>query len=233
MIPSLHATTSRRAAVHRERRTSPIASTSRSRAECTSRLVRDEGRHLLAVERSCGDAATEVACAGVVDGLFAAGSYTVVVEAATPDEIGAYTIRFDARDVATEEAACKKVPHLMAAHPVTGTLDGAPDRFAVSCASGDGASSADRVYSFDLAAPATVHLDLQTPTFAGALALRRRCVDTSFSPKAVEIDCASYGGTGAVSRIVQPLEAGTYYVVVEGHSSSDSGPFTIGYTTSK
>ena len=70
-------------------------------------------------------------------------------------------------------------------------------------------------------------------SFAGAVALRRRCVDTSFWPKAVEVSCSAFGGTGATTRIVQALEAGTYYVVVEGHTPSDSGPFTIGYTTSK
>jgi hypothetical protein len=207
-----------------------IAQPSRVHAE----LLHDEGRHVLAIERSCGDASTEVACASVVDEQLAPGAYAVVVEDATPDEFGGFTLRLDARDVAVEAAACKKVARLTAGHTISGTLDGAPDRFAASCAYVDGGANGDRLYSFDLAAPADVHISLETAGFSGAVALRRRCVDSAYSPKGVEIECSETPSGGSTSlHPSHRLEAGTYFVVVEGRTSSDSGTFKLGYTTTK
>jgi hypothetical protein len=70
---------------------------------------------------------------------------------------------------------------------------------------------------------------LAASTFDATMALRRACADASARPAAPELACESEPDANHRSIIERPLEAGSYWVVVDGQSPNDQGPFSLDY----
>jgi hypothetical protein len=200
------------------------------RSRVTAKLLAEEGDHALVLMRSCTDRASEISCGGVVDEILTPGSYWLVVDGTTKGPFGRYTVQLRAKDVVAQEAACRAAPALTLGQTVTGTTAGAPDHFAESCAGREDAqASGDKVYRLTLAARTHVSFTLSTPNHDGVLAIRRACTDP---PKAKslavnEVGCNNDSPDRTHSKLDRTLDAGTYYVVVDGHQGKNEGPFTL------
>jgi hypothetical protein len=194
----------------------------------TASLDGEESPHALVMWRRCGDRSSEVGCGRAIDEVVGPGTYFVAVDGAAPDTFGRFTLNWTLHDLAGQAAACGTAPTLVDGARVSGTTVGAGDKFATSCASAD-ASGADRVYKFVLASRANVHLALTASTFDATLALRRACSDASAGPGSPELVCESEPDSNHRSVIERSLEAGSYWVIVDGQSANDQGPFSLDY----
>ena len=105
---------------------------------------------------------------------------------------------------------------------IAGDTSSAQDDYAGSCV---GTGARDRVYSFTLDAAATV--DAQVSGFDTGLYLRSGCTDSA-SEVTCDDDATPPGNLG--SRITTSLEAGTYYLFVNGYSDAAQGAFTLTVT---
>jgi hypothetical protein len=200
------------------------------RSRVSARFDDEESRHVLHLARRCGDRGAELACATHLDESLAAGVYFLAVDGLGADGFGRFDLDVRVRDIGSQEAACKNPPHLTLGQRVSATTSGAGDRFATSCGGKDDTqASLDRVYKLVLAARARVRLELTTPTWDGVLALRRSCADAGASARASEIACNNDADGPSKSRIDTTLEAGTYFVVVDGHGPASEGAFTLDY----
>jgi hypothetical protein len=110
---------------------------------------------------------------------------------------------------------------------VNAATDGAGDKFTTSCGGREDAqSNPDRVYRFELGARAHVALTLSTPAWDGVLVVRRACVEGG---GAGEVRCNNDFEDTHHSKIDMTLDAGTYYVVVDGHATGNAGAFSLEY----
>jgi hypothetical protein len=120
---------------------------------------------------------------------------------------------------------------------VNGTTDGAGDKFTTSCGGReDTQSNPDRVYRIDVPRREHLSLALDTPTWDGVLALRRACVDPAptTTVQSVELRCNNDdGGDTHRARIDMMVDPGTYYVLVDGHLTGNSGAFSLEYRVLK
>ena len=139
------------------------------------------------------------------------------------------------RDLTGQGGACGAAPSLVEGRAFGATTVGATDKFVTSCGAGDtGASGPDKVFKISLAARATVFVDVTAPGFDAAVALRKTCADGGGPTTGdVELACEADADTGHRTSIERALEAGTYWVVVDGQSPNDQGPFTIKYRLSR
>ncbi|MDB4940720.1 MAG: hypothetical protein JWP97_254 [Labilithrix sp.] len=203
------------------------------RSRVTARFADQEGSHVFVVTQSCTDRAGEVACGGFVDDVLEAGVYYLAVDGKAADSLGRFTFAFAARDVSGQESACRTPPALATGATVTGTTTGGGDRFHVSCAGReDLQSSPDRVYRITLGMRSRVELALATPTWDGVLAVRTSCLELgrkAQGTRALEAACNNDAGDTRHAKIDTTLEAGTYFVVVDGHASGNEGAFTLQY----
>lgn len=209
---------------------------SRVRAQFTSQ----EGNHVFVLTRSCADRAAELACASLVDELLAPGVYYLAVDGAAADAVGRFSFSFLAHDVSGQEGACRAAPALVDGKTVTGSTVGAGDRFTTSCGGRpDAQASADRVYKLVLGARTRVRLVLNTPSWDGVLAIRKSCVDVPFVAQPsgrrneLEAACNNDFQDAQHSKIEATLDAGTYWVVVDGHQAKNEGAYTLEYRTVK
>jgi hypothetical protein len=197
------------------------------RARFSAVLQGEEAPHVLAMWRRCGDRSSEVACGRGLDEVVPAGTYFVAVDGASPDAFGRFTLAWTMQDLAGQARACQDAPLLVERRPLAATSAGAGDRFATSCAGGDnGATGPDRVFRLVLPARADVRLEL-TAGFGAVLALRKACPDASGRADVAELECDDDSVHPKV--IKRTLEAGTYWVVVDGESPTEQGPFTLEY----
>jgi hypothetical protein len=193
-------------------------------------IENEESEHLLIVWKRCGDKGTEVACARSMDDVLAPGAYFIAVDGTGADKLGRFSLAWAQHDLTAQASACATVTSLAPGSKIEGSTIGASDKFLASCVSGDaGPSGPDRVYRITLAAHATVHLSLTATTFEPSLALRKSCVDVAGGAAGAELECASEGDGAHHTTIDREVEAGTYYVVVDGQSPSDQGPFALEY----
>jgi hypothetical protein len=200
------------------------------RSRLVAALEGEEAPHVLVAWRHCGERATEVACARVLDEVLSPGTYFVAVDGAAPDSLGRFTLAWTLRDLTPQVGACAAAPALVEGRALSGTTSGAGDKFGTSCASGDaGASGSDRVYELSLARRSTVRVEVDAPTFDVAIALRKSCVDGSGAARADELACEADGDVAHRTSLERTLEAGKYWVVVDGATPNDQGPFTITY----
>jgi hypothetical protein len=176
----------------------------------------------------------------VLDEVLAPGVYVLAVDGAAADALGRFTFSFLAHDVSGQESACRSAPTLVEGKTVAGTTVGAGDRFTTSCGGrADAQASSDRVYKLVLAARARVRLLLTTPSWDGVLAIRKSCVDVppvaQPSGRRVELDAACNNDfqDAQHSKIETTLDAGTYWVVVDGHQARNEGAYTLEYRTLK
>jgi hypothetical protein len=72
---------------------------------------------------------------------------------------------------------------------------------------------------------------LSTPTWDGVIAIRKSCMDPNVSMGSTsnEAACNNDFQDAHHSKIETTLDAGTYFVVVDGHSGKNEGPFTLEY----
>jgi len=202
------------------------------RTRFSAHFEAEEGRHVLVLSRACGDRSTEVTCAARIDEALPAGVYFLAVDGATPSSFGRFALEVRARDVGAQEGACKNPPLLLPGKPVSGSTTGAGDKFTTGCGGREDLPGApDRVYKIVLAQRARVQIALATPTYDGVLSLRRACVDVGSAARGNEMRCNNDAGDTHHSRIDMTLEAGTFYVVVDGHGQGEEGPFTLEYKT--
>ena len=202
------------------------------RSRVTAQLPSQEGNHVFVLSRSCTDRASELACGPVIDEMLAPGVYYLAVDGASAGELGRFSFDFLARDVSGQEQACKSPPSLVVGQTVTASTAGAGDRFTASCAGReDSQQSGDRVYKIALAERSRIRLTLSTPTWDGVIAIRKSCMDpaVSMGSSSNEAACNNDFQDAHHSKIETTLDAGTYFVVVDGHSGKNEGPFTLEY----
>lgn len=191
----------------------------------------DEGRHVVAIQKACGDTKGELSCDLVaqskgVDATLDPGSYFVIVKGKGKDDFGRAKMSVKLRELAPAQAACKAATKLVAGTAVKDSTKDAPDRFASQGCGGQIAqqSSGDKVYQFTLKEKSKVNLQLKGGTFYNAImSLRSDCSD----PTRNEIVCSNtYSKT-----IDRELDPGTYYVVVDGYGVKSEGDFNLELTT--
>jgi hypothetical protein len=189
------------------------------RSRLSAQLSAEDAPHLLAAWRGCGAAATEVGCGRSLDTVLDPGTYFLAVDGFRPEAFGRFDLEVQTEDVSGQAAACASAAPLLSGRNA-GTLAGAGDNFGTSCGSGAfGAGGPDRVYRLVVPARTTVDLSLNTNGFEGSIALRRTCTDGA-SAALAEVQCDS-------NRIQQPLEAGTYWVVVNSATPGHGGTYVL------
>ena len=206
------------------------------RSRVTAQLPTQEGNHVFVLTRSCTDRAAELACGPVIDEMLAPGVYYLAVDGATAGELGRFSFNFLARDVSGQESACKSPPTLVVGQTTAGNTSGAGDRFTASCAGREDAqASSDRVYRIVLAERSRIRLSLSTPTWDGVIAIRKSCMDPAVSMGSTtnEAACNNDFQDAHHSKVEATLDAGTYFVVVDGHAGKNEGPFTLEYALVK
>ena len=194
----------------------------------------EEAAHVLVVWSRCAQRASEVACGRTVDEILAPGTYYVAVDGASAEAFGRFTLGYALRDLTGQAAACGAAPALAPDRALSATTVGSTDKFVTSCGSADsGASGPDRVFKLTLASRATVFIDVTSPGFDAAIALRKTCSDGGVGAGDVEVACEADADASHRTTLERALEAGTYWVVVDGQSPNDQGPFTIKYRLSR
>jgi hypothetical protein len=200
------------------------------RSRLVASLDGEEASHVLIVWRRCADRGSELACGRSVDQVLTPGTYYVGVDGAAPDAFGRFTLAYALRDLTGQGGACGTAPLLSEGRLVNATTAGATDKFVTSCGSADTAASGpDRVFKLVVASRATVRITIVAPGFDAAVALRKGCSDGVGGD--IELACESDADSARRTSIERLLEAGTYWVVVDGQSPNDQGPFTVEYRT--
>jgi hypothetical protein len=206
------------------------------RSRVTARFSAEESTHTFVMMRSCADRTSELACGPFIDEILAPGVYYLAVDGAAAEALGRFTFGFLARDVSAQENACRAPTALVDGQTVTGTTSNGGDKFSTSCAGReDTQASADRVYRFTLASRARVKLLLTTPTWDGVIAVRKSCMDPprSATARTNEAACNNDFQDSRHAKIEVALEAGTYFVVVDGHQAKNEGAYTLEYRVLK
>jgi len=200
------------------------------RSRFVASLDDEEAPHVIVLSRRCGERSAEAACGRSIDEVLAPGTYFVAADGSSPEAFGRFTLKWGLRDLAGQPTACSKAPVLLNGRTVDGTTVGAGDKFAPSCAANDtGASGPDRVFKFAVAARSQVRLVVTAAAFDAAVELRRACGDGVGGPALPELACETEADGSHRVTLERWLEAGTYWVVVDGRSPNDQGPFTIEY----
>jgi hypothetical protein len=200
------------------------------RSRFVASLDGEEAPHVLVLWRRCADRAAEVTCGRAVDEILAPGTYYVAVDGASAEAFGRFTLGWALRDLTGQGAACGAAPALIDGRALGATTVGATDKFVTSCGAADASQSGpDRVFKIVLPARATVRVDVTATSFDAAVALRKACADGSGSTGDAELGCESDADAAHRTSIERSLEAGTYWVVVDGQSPNDRGPFTVEY----
>ncbi|MBN1772853.1 MAG: hypothetical protein JXB32_16400 [Deltaproteobacteria bacterium] len=157
----------------------------------------------------------------------AAGTYWVVLDGRTADAVGDYVLNTSIADpgAAPPNDAC---PGAIALSPsstprsVSGTTEAASNFTGGGCSPSQGP---DVWYSLTLTEPAVVYLDtLDGRTWNSLLQVRSGTCATSTA-----VGCARGACAGPRSQWVGRLDAGTYYVLVDGGGVLDRGAFTLRY----
>lgn len=206
------------------------------RSRVTAQFPSQEGNHVFVLTRSCTDRAAELACGPILDEMLAPGVYYLAVDGAAGGELGRFAFDFHARDVSAQENACRAPATLSDGATVKGNTAGAGDKFTTSCAGREDAqASGDQVYKIVLPARSRIRLALSTPAWDGVLALRRSCMDTAGNAGArhAEAACNNDFQDAHHSKIETTLDAGTYWVVVDGHQARNEGAYSLEYRVLK
>jgi hypothetical protein len=202
------------------------------RSRVTAHFNEQESTHTFLMLRNCADRTSELACGPFIDEMLPPGVYYLAVDGAAADALGRFTFAFLARDVSAQENACRAPQTLVDGQTVTGTTTNGGDKFSTSCAGReDMQASADRVYKVTLATRSRVKLLLTTPTWDGVLAIRKSCMDPprATTARTNEAACNNDFQDSRHAKIEVTLDAGTYFVVVDGHQAKNEGAYTLEY----
>lgn len=179
---------------------------------------------------TCGDTTTELGCAAPaatsptptteLDETLAAGTYYLVVDGTRADTFGSASMSLRMDDLGALDAACRGAPLIRPGTQIEGDTTGGTDRFQATCAGG--ALSPDLVYRLVIRRTSTVRISSEQAEWDGAIYIRSDCVDAT-----TERGCNDDAGDNRHSMIETELEAGTYYVFVDGFASGNAGDFTL------
>ncbi|HEX4445327.1 MAG TPA: hypothetical protein VH044_01270, partial [Polyangiaceae bacterium] len=204
------------------------------RSRFVASLDGEEAPHVLIAWRRCADRSSEVACGRAVDEILDPGTYYLAVDGAAPDAFGRFTLGYALRDLTGQSSACAAAPTLPEGRPFSATTAGATDKFVTSCGGADvAASGPDRLFRLVVRTRSVVQVVVTAPGFDAAIALRKACADGSTGTGDVEAACEADADSGHRTSIERTLDAGTYWLVVDGQSPNDQGPFTIEYRQSR
>lgn len=198
-----------------------------NRVRFRARVVDAEFPSALYLQRTCGQANTEVVCAAgggrggttELDTVLQPGQYFLVVDGVGADHFGAARLEVQLDDLQALEQACQQAPRLRPGRTVTGDTSASRDRFQASCAGG--ARSNDLVYQLVLTRRSRVRIR-STQQYDGALYIRSTCTDPS-----TEVACNDDAPDNRHSLVEAVLDRGTYYVFVDGFADSSQGSFTM------
>jgi hypothetical protein len=172
----------------------------------------------VALQRACGDRTSELRClsnfqVSIFERQLAPGTYYVVVSSYV-------TITFLVRVDITPSAGpapgdvCAGPIELTLPARVTGDLTRMGDDYALTCASWE--DGADTVYTFELAAPADLTIDVSSPRTSRYVSLQTGC-----DPAGTVVAC---GSGYPYHRTLGNVAAGRYYLWVE---SEAPGAYTL------
>jgi hypothetical protein len=211
-----------------------------ARSRLVASLEHEEAPHLLVAWRRCAERSAEIGCGPALNEVVDPGTYFLAVDGATPDSFGRFSLHWSLRDLSDQARECAIAPLLLPGRRVSASTAGGSNGFDTSCAvNGVAATGPDRAFRFALARSANVRVVVAAAGFDAEVELRMACPDPSFG-RLPELACETSSGsgqTGPTSQagrtvvIERPLEAGSYFVVVDGRSPKDEGPFTIEYRT--
>lgn len=156
---------------------------------------------------------------GMLEAIVTPGTYYLIVDGVSATEFGSVRATVAVDDIAAMERTCRQAPQLRPGNSVTGNTANGSDSMHASCAGG--AESNDQLYRLTLRNRSTVRLTLSA-TFDAALYIRRDCLEQS-----TEVACNDDSSDNRHSFIEQTLDAGTYYVVVDGFRTGNNGDFTL------
>lgn len=156
---------------------------------------------------------------GVLEATVTPGTYYLIIDGAAANEFGAVQATVQIEDIAAMERTCRSAPLLRPGRSVSGNTSAGTDAMHASCAGG--AQSNDQLYRVTLARRSTLRLTLSAE-FDAALYIRRDCLtETS------EVACNDDSSDNRHSFIETTLDAGTYFVVVDGFRTGNQGNFTL------
>jgi hypothetical protein len=213
-----------------------------SRMRLRARVANGEFPAALYLQRTCGQANTEVVCASgaapaapvpggqpppvtELDANLTPGTYFLVVDGTAPDAIGAARVEVRLDDLQALERACQQAPRIRPGRAITGDTGSSSDRFQATCA--DGAQSNDVVYRLQIDRRSRVRITSEQQ-YDGAIYIRRDCADMS-----TEVACNDDTGDNRHSTVETELDRGTYFVFVDGFGNSSQGSYTLDVDVSR
>ena len=185
------------------------------------------------LQSTCGDTSAEVACQRielgtnmVLDATVGRGTYYVVLDGGRADAFGSAKVTVQVDDLAALNAMCRRAPRIRPGQTISGSTASESDDFQATCAGG--AQSNDLVYRLTLRRRQIVRATMESD-YDGALHIRRDCADQS-----TEIMCNDdlAEGDNRHSLLETTLDAGTYFVIVDGFAAGNAGTFTLDVETS-
>jgi len=142
-------------------------------------------------------------------------TFALLAALAAPSVAGAQT--------SVVETLCASAPELSEAQPVRGSTVGLIDRFHASCARN--ALSGERVYRFQLAQRSRVTLRAAA-SYDVALYVRRACAE-----EFTEVACNDDAADTRHAALDLTLDAGTWFVYVDGYDIDATGTFSLSLAT--
>jgi hypothetical protein len=201
-----------------------------ARTRFTAHVTREESNHLLVLMRGCGGPKLELDCGKKIERVLAPGSYFLAVDGESPASFGAYTFEWATRDTQAEDVACRAPVRLKEGETVNGTTIGAvTDKFTPTCAAADAGSGApDLVYQLVVPTRRRVHLHLHSTGWGAVLSVRKACVEgDTAAVSASELECHAEDAPDV--DFDSTIDAGTYYVIIDGRDPSSTGAFSLDY----
>ncbi len=200
-----------------------------TRTRFSAHLVKEESSHQLVLLKGCTGPKAELDCGKTVDRVLAPGTYYVAVDGDSPVSFGKFTFEWATRDTQAQDVACRAPQRIREGESVSGsTLGSVVDKFTPSCATDSSGGAPDAVYQIVVASRRHVHLRLRTGGWGGVLSLRKTCLEADrASTAASEVECHAEEGPDV--EYDGTLDAGTYYVIVDGKEPSSAGSFTLDY----
>ena len=197
----------------------------RTRTRVRANFTSAEFAPVMYIQRTCGDATTEVVCLDArsgapIDQTLTTGTYFLVIDGADQNAFGTASLHLQLDDLGALETSCRTAPLIHPGTQITGDTSTSTDRFQATCAGG--ANSPDMIYRLVIRRRSTVTVTSEQTGWDGAVYIRGDCTDMS-----TELGCSDDAGDNHHSMLTTELEPGSYFVFVDGFANGNSGPFTL------